>query len=89
MKKSSIQVGGVYVARVSGKLTEVRVDAINERGDFCSRTGGYHSTDCFDVTNLATGRKLTFRSAEKFRYPVQDPIRKLANGVAVPKTTTI
>lgn len=57
MKKNEIQVGGHYVAKVSNRLVTVRVDAIRE-GPVNQR---------YDVTNLATGRKTTFRSAAKFR----------------------
>lgn len=71
MKTNEIKVGGVYVAKVSGKLTNVRVDAIR------TRQSGYGSTardqTVYDVTNLATGRKTTFRSAAKFRRVAGDP----------------
>lgn len=72
MKANEIEVGGVYVAKVSNKLTTVRVDAIRE-------VPGYHSSGIYgssysrpaatryDVTNEKTGRKTTFRSAAKFR----------------------
>lgn len=71
MKKAQIKVGGIYVAKVSGKLTRVRVDAIRD----VSRQRGYDyagklvyvDSQVYDVTNLATGRKTTFRSASKFR----------------------
>ncbi len=69
MKKSEIQVGGVYIAKVSGKLTSVRVDMIRQNkgygGGRYPNKGSVH----YDVTNLATGRKTTFRSAAKFRSP--------------------
>lgn len=57
MKKNEIKVGGHYRAKVNGQLVTVRVDKIYE--------GGF-----YDVTNLATGRKTTFRSAAKFRREV-------------------
>ncbi len=71
MKAKDIHVGGKYRAKVSGKLTTVRVDAIRET----SRMGGtgydgrikYRDAVVYDVTNLTTGRKTTFRSAAKFR----------------------
>lgn len=62
MKKNEIKVGGKYLAKVSGKLTTVRVDAIRERENHNDRT-----STVYDVTNLATGQKTTFRSAAKFR----------------------
>ena len=65
MKKSEIEIGGMYVARVSSKFTTVRVDAIRESFAINKDTGRI----VYDVTNLTTGRKLTFRSAGKFRWP--------------------
>lgn len=62
MKQKQIEVGGRYVARVSGNFVTVRVDAIRES---FSRD---KSQTVYDVTNLKTKRKLTFRSAQKFRY---------------------
>ena len=67
MKAKDIVVGGVYLARVSGKLTSVRVDAIEEV--YSSRC---RWRDWYRVTNLATGRKLTFYSPQKFRGAVRD-----------------
>lgn len=71
MKAKEIKVGGRYIAKVSGKLTTVRVDAIRE----ISRKSGtnydgsrkYRDAVVYDVTNLSTGRRITFRSATKFR----------------------
>ena len=78
MKKSEIHVGGYYVAKVGGKLTTVRVDVIREEpvayvGPYTTKTMTWR----YDVTNLTTGRKTTFRSAAKFR------------GVAVPKSRVV
>lgn len=63
MRKHEIKIGGVYTARVSGRLTTVRVEAIRERGYGTT----IRNMPYYDVTNLATGRRLTFRSAAKFR----------------------
>lgn len=63
MKKSQINVGGVYTAKVSGRIVNVRVDAIREVFP-PNRPNG---VNVYDITNLATGRRLTFRSAAKFR----------------------
>ncbi len=76
MKAKDIVVGGRYVAKVSGKSTTVCVDAIrtaNRRryGPFCESK--LVDVTVYDVTNLATGRKLTFRSAAKFRSVAGDP----------------
>lgn len=71
MKKSEIKVGGLYLAKVSGQLTTVRVDAIREReraGSLTDKNGRIKpGITVYDVTNLRTGRKTMFRSAAKFR----------------------
>lgn len=67
MKKSEIKVGGHYAARVSGNFVTVRVDEIAKRESNVYRKGGTY----YVVTNLKTGRKLTFKSAMKFRREVQ------------------
>ena len=64
MRKNEIATGGTYVAKVSGKITTVRVDAIREVS--CRYRWGH----IFYVTNLMTDRKLTFHSAAKFRSEV-------------------
>ena len=72
MKKNEIHVGSTYLARVSGRLVTVKVEAIrggvNYRGIREGRDQRY-----YDVRNLSTGRKLTFRSAAKFHSVVGNP----------------
>lgn len=68
MKRAEIKVGGKYQARVSGNFVTVQVDAIRKRRGFADR-----EETVYDVTNLRTGRKITFRSAAKFRKEVQSP----------------
>jgi hypothetical protein len=63
MRAKDIVVGRVYIAKVNGQLRKVRVDRIG----FSSTT----DRKTYDVTNLATGRKVTFRSAAKFRGEVK------------------
>ena len=70
MKKSQIKVGGHYLARVSRNLVTVRVDAIRERSGGGTYPGSISGGTSYDVTNLKTGRKTTFRSAQKFRGAV-------------------
>lgn len=70
MKRAEIQKGGLYFAKVAGRVTTVRVDTI--RPVTRHRRGHYGDTRatgsvCYDVTNLKTGRTTTFRSAAKFR----------------------
>ncbi len=78
MKKADIKVGGTYQAKVSGNLTTVRVDGIREVSKMKRRSayasGGTHNLttgEVYDVTNLKTNRKTTFRSAAKFRAEVK------------------
>lgn len=61
MRKSEVKKGGIYLAKVSSKLTKVRIDVIRE---------DYKGDTVYDVTNLPTGRKTTFRSAAKFRKEI-------------------
>ena len=81
MKKNEIKVGGHYRAEVNGKLVTVRVDAIEERGAGTSR----NSRPSYQVTNLSTGRKLTFRSAAKFHAEMGQPISAIKFGKPKPK----
>jgi hypothetical protein len=69
MKASEIKIGGVYIAKVSGRLTRVRVDAIRSTDAWRYRGGvpQVRGTTVYDVTNITTQRRLTFRSAAKFR----------------------
>lgn len=73
MKKNEIKVGGHYSAKVGGRVVTVRVDKIGD--DDIGLAHG--KTVChglyYDVTNLATGRRTTFRSAAKFRSEVKTP----------------
>lgn len=64
MKTKEIHTGRTYLARVNGVLRSVRVDDIRE---------AYNGRAVYDVTNLATGRKTTFRSPAKFRGELQQP----------------
>lgn len=56
MKKADIKIGGVYRAKVSDKLTDVRIDAENPSGGW-------------DATNLATKKKVRIKSAQRLRAP--------------------
>ena len=72
MKKDEIRVGGLYLAKVSGNVVTVRVDTIRISGPYFA--GGGREVTVYDVTNLSTGRKTTFRSAAKFRGPLADKV---------------
>ncbi|MHC4405845.1 MAG: hypothetical protein ACYTG0_39880 [Planctomycetota bacterium] len=54
MKKNEVKIGGVYAAKVSDKLVSVRIDAENPHGGW-------------DATNLATGKKVRIKSAQRLR----------------------
>lgn len=79
MRKSEIKVGGIYWAKVNGKVTKVKVDDIRE-SDTGDGQGKYWTA--YDVTNLSTGRKTTFRSAAKFRSEVEPLTHKERAGYA-------
>ena len=74
MKANEITKGGKYIAKVSGNLVTVRVDEIRETSRGRMAAGGYTygTATVYDVTNLKTGRRTTFRSAAKFRRAVVD-----------------
>ena len=62
MKRSEIEIGHVYTAKVSDKVVEVRIEAEN-------RHGGWHAT------NLATGKKVRIKSAQRLRAEASAPKR--------------
>jgi hypothetical protein len=59
MKTKSVEIGKVYMAKVSGKLVRVRIDS-----DFIRSNGRVG----FKATNLSTGRELTLLGAGRLRY---------------------
>ena len=66
MKKREVEIGGVYVAKVSGRLVTVRIDGESPYGGS-------------DATSLATRRSVRIRSAARLRGratprgPVNEP----------------
>jgi hypothetical protein len=58
MRKSEVQIGGVYAAKVSGEIVRVRIDR-------ASPYGGW------DATNLRTRRRIRIKSAQRLRRQVQ------------------
>jgi hypothetical protein len=58
MKKSDVKTGGVYAAKVTGKVVSVRIDRESPHGGW-------------DATNLATGKKVRIKSAQRLRGPVK------------------
>lgn len=63
MKKADVQIGGRYIAKVSGKLARVRI--IGE-----SIYGGW------DATNEATGRDVRIKTAARLRVAVGDGVAR-------------
>ena len=59
MLKKDVEIGGVYYAKVTNKLVQVRIDAGN-------RYGGW------DATNLSTGKKIRIKSAQRLGVAVGD-----------------
>jgi hypothetical protein len=57
MKKSEVTIGGVYTAKITNKVVQVRIDAT-------SRYGGW------DATNLSTNKKVRIKSPAKLRDAV-------------------
>lgn len=76
MKITDIQVGGRYVAKVSGVLTTVRVLALREAPP--AWHGGSRWRTRIDVINERTGRKTTFASAARLRRPAPSAAGKEA-----------
>ncbi len=54
MKSSEVKIGGVYTAKVTNKVVEVRIDAESQHGGW-------------EATNLATGKKVRIKSAQRLR----------------------
>ena len=54
MKKNEVEIGGVYTAKVNGKVVKVRIDAENPHGGW-------------DATNLETNRKVRIKTAQRLR----------------------
>lgn len=55
MKKAEVHIGENYVAKVSGKLTCVRIERESPHGGW-------------DATNVNTGRHIQIKSAQRLRY---------------------
>ena len=60
MKKNEVKIGGIYIAKVTNRLVQVRINAE-------SRYGGW------DALNLLTRKKVRVRSAAKLRSAVVSP----------------
>jgi len=59
MRKDQVHVGHTYVAKISDKLTRVRIDGENAHGGW-------------DATNLTTNKKVRIKSPAKLRGPAPE-----------------
>ena len=66
MKKSEV-VGNEYLAKVSGKLQRVRVAGEYRRRSWDSRYGLAVNRICWEAVNVATGRTIVIKSAQRLR----------------------
>lgn len=57
MKKTDIKTGSTYIAKVSGKLVNVRIDRESPYGGW-------------DATNTVTGRSVRIRGVQRLRKKV-------------------
>lgn len=76
MKLNELKTGNHYEALVNGRLQTVRLDEIKASNDF-------------RCTNPATGRKLVYRSSQKFRREMQAPAVKQDYADAVRRGETV
>lgn len=67
MKLKDIEIGGRYVAKVSGKLQVVRILDLRSS---CDPFSGRERTT-FMAVNESTGRRITIRSPQRLRRRVE------------------
>jgi hypothetical protein len=78
MRGSQITIGGVYLAKVSGKIVPVRV--LSKYEHFYR---GGRSHDAFICENMTTGRKIRVRSVQRFRSQVSAAVAETPIGTAI------
>ena len=64
MLKKDVKIGGVYTAKVTNRLVQVRIDSVN-------RHGGW------EATNLSTRKKVRIKSPQRLRAAVGDDVAKV------------
>ena len=67
MNKNDIKIGNTYLAKVTGKVVPVRIDAENTHGGW-------------DATNMATKKKVRIKSPQRLRRPADAATRKTIAG---------
>ena len=60
MKKNEVKIGGVYLAKVTNRVVQVRIDTV-------SKYGGW------DATNVTTSKKIRIKSPARLRSAVGGP----------------
>lgn len=68
MKKAQIVVGGIYAAKVGGKIRPVRILAVSELGGW-------------DVVNVETNRAIRVKSPQRLRFACDQHCRPLAGRI--------
>jgi hypothetical protein len=63
MKKNEVEIGGVYVAKISGRLTHVRITAASQYGGWIA-------------VNVNSNREVRIRTAAKLRGVWKPPLPK-------------
>jgi hypothetical protein len=75
MLLKDVQIGGTYKAKVTDKVVTIRLDAENPHGGW-------------DATNLATGKKVRVKSAQRLRGPA-GPTRAAVVDLAMEPPQTV
>jgi len=63
MKKNEVKIGETYLAKVTGKVVPVRIDAENAHGGW-------------DATNMTTKKKVRIKSAQRLRGSAATPDKR-------------
>jgi hypothetical protein len=70
MKKAEIEIGGHYVAKVSGRLTVIKTDRTFRSGS----SGRIH----FQCTNLRSGRQVHMTAAKMRRVATESEVERFS-----------
>ena len=74
MKKHEVKVGERYVAKVSDKLTLVKIAGVNPHGGW-------------DAVNEKTGKPVRIKSAQRLRSAVRDHAKETAEVLGISERT--
>ncbi len=70
MKQNEIKIGNTYTAKVSDRLTKVRIDSKHSSGKG------------WNATNIATGKRIHIKSAQRLRSAASEPAKEAAKSDA-------